>query len=144
LTVRLFVYGTLAPGGEAWPRLGPWVVGAPVADAVAGRLYDTGRGYPAATFTAGGEVPGDFPADDDLPEGGGFVHGTLVTLDPERSAEALAALDRYEGREYERIVVTTKTGVEAATYAWIAPLADCLRLPEGRWTDGPARRNSPA
>ena len=43
MTDRLFVYGTLAPGDEAWPVLEPWVVGEPVADAVAGRLYDTGN-----------------------------------------------------------------------------------------------------
>ena len=48
---RLFVYGTLAPGHEAWPVLEPWVVGAPASPTRSpGCLYDTGRGYPAATF----------------------------------------------------------------------------------------------
>ena len=71
---RLFVYGTLVPGAAAWSVLAPWVVGAARADAVAGRLYDTGRGYPAATLRA--------PA-------AGVVHGSVVTLDPAR-AEAEA------------------------------------------------------
>jgi gamma-glutamylcyclotransferase (GGCT)/AIG2-like uncharacterized protein YtfP len=120
LTVRLFVYGTLAPGDEAWPVLEPWIVGKPVADAVAGCLYDTRRGYPAATFSSGGDV---------------LVHGTVVTLDPARAPAALDTLDRYEGPEYERISVRTEAGLEVATYAWIAPLTGCTPLPGGRWKD---------
>jgi len=119
LTIRLFVYGTLAPGFDAWPVLESWLIGATRADAVAGRLYDTGRGYPAATF-------GRFDTD-------GLVHGTVVVLDPERAGVALAELDRYEGHEYRRISVRTEAGLEAATYAWIAPLTGCRPLPGGRW-----------
>ena len=120
MTVRLFVYGTLAPGDEAWPLLEPWVVGDPRADAVAGCLYDTGRGYPAATFTH---------------DGGDVVRGMVVTLDPARAPAALDTLDRYEGPEYERISVRTETGLEAATYVWIAPLTGCELIPGGRWKD---------
>ncbi|MDP9335511.1 MAG: gamma-glutamylcyclotransferase [Actinomycetota bacterium] len=120
MTVRLFVYGTLAPGDEAWPVLEPWVVGEPLADAVAGWLYDTGRGYPAAVF---------------LDEGRSLVHGTVVTLDPAAASVALDTLDRYEGPEYERISVRTETGVEAATYVWIAPLTGCRPVAGGRWRD---------
>ena len=125
MTVRLFVYGTLMPGHEAWSVLAPWVVGTPQDDAVAGCLYDTGRGYPAATFRAG-------PAGDD-PIGEAVVHGAVVTLDPARSAAALTAIDSYEGSEYRRISVRTEAGLEAATYAWIAPLAGCRPLPGGRF-----------
>ena len=51
--------------------------------------------------------------------------GRSSTLDPERADAALAALDRYEGDEYERITVRTEAGVEVAAYAWIAPLTGC-------------------
>jgi len=118
LTTRLFVYGTLAPGHEAWTVLEPWVVGPRQPDSVPGCLYDTGRGYPAATFGA--------PT-------GSVVHGTVVRLDPERILAALAALDRYEGHEYERITLLTQAGVEAAAYAWIASLAGCRAVAGGRW-----------
>jgi gamma-glutamylcyclotransferase (GGCT)/AIG2-like uncharacterized protein YtfP len=121
LTVRLFVYGTLLPGHDAWPVLEAWVVGAPQPDAVGGRLYDTGRGYPAARF---GSIPGG---------PGALVHGTVVTLDPDRAEAALVALDRYEGDEYKRITVRTVNGLEAAAYTWIAALEDCRPLPGGRW-----------
>jgi gamma-glutamylcyclotransferase (GGCT)/AIG2-like uncharacterized protein YtfP len=123
LTVRLFVYGTLVPGREAWPVLEAWAIGAPQADAVAGRLYDTGRGYPAATFTSHADPHTT------------LVHGVVVTLDPDRAPDAMATLDRYEGPEYERITVRTEAGVEAATYAWIAPLAGCRPLETGRFGD---------
>lgn len=121
MSARLFVYGTLTPGHDAWPRLEPWVVGVTRTDAVAGAMYDTGRGYPAATFTPDAAV------------GGGVVHGTIVTLDPDRAEAALAALDHYEGPEYRRITVQTLGGVETAVYAWIAPLEACRPVPEGRW-----------
>jgi gamma-glutamylcyclotransferase (GGCT)/AIG2-like uncharacterized protein YtfP len=123
LIVRLFVYGTLAPGREAWPVLEAWAIGAPQADAVVGRLYDTNRGYPAATFGPGSERSAP------------LVHGTVVTLDPERVEAALAALDRYEGPEYERITVRTEAGIEAAAYAWIASLTGCRPVAGGRWGD---------
>jgi gamma-glutamylcyclotransferase (GGCT)/AIG2-like uncharacterized protein YtfP len=120
LNVRLFVYGTLAPGDEAWPVLEPWVVGEPFADAAVGCLYDTGRGYPAATFEH---------------NGWSLVHGTVVTLDPARASVALDTLDGYEGDEYARISVRTESGVEAATYVWIASLTGCRLIPGGRWRD---------
>jgi gamma-glutamylcyclotransferase (GGCT)/AIG2-like uncharacterized protein YtfP len=124
LTIRLFAYGTLAPGRDAWPVLAPWVTGTPYQDLVAGALYDTGRGYPAAVF-------GD--ADADAAAAVGTVHGYVVELDAARAAEALAALDRYEGGEYERVTVRTAGGVEVTTYAWIAPLTTCRPVAGGRW-----------
>jgi hypothetical protein len=47
--------------------------------------------------------------------------------------EALAALDRYEGDEYERVLVRTAGGREVFTYAWIAPLDRLVPLADGRW-----------
>jgi gamma-glutamylcyclotransferase (GGCT)/AIG2-like uncharacterized protein YtfP len=123
LTDRLFVYGTLAPGKDAWTVLAPWVVGAAAPDAVAGRLYDTGRGYPGATFGPGP----------------GLVHGVVVVL--ARPDAALAALDRYEGDEYARITVRTRAGIDVATYAWTAPLTGCRHIGGGRWPDPETRRD---
>jgi gamma-glutamylcyclotransferase (GGCT)/AIG2-like uncharacterized protein YtfP len=102
--------------------LEPWVVGTPSPDAVIGRLYDTGRGYPGATFSTGSTREG-------------FVHGTVLEIDPDRSAAALAAIDDYEGNEYERVPVQTVAGVEATAYAWIAPLTGCPVVSGGRWVD---------
>ena len=126
VTDRLFVYGTLAPGNAAWAVLEPWVVGAATLDAVAGRLFDTGRGYPGATFEPG-------PVD----EAHGLVHGSVVVLG--RPETALAALDRYEGDEYARITVRTAAGIDVATYAWTAPLTGCRLLADGRWPDSETR-----
>jgi gamma-glutamylcyclotransferase (GGCT)/AIG2-like uncharacterized protein YtfP len=126
LTDRLFVYGTLGPGRDAWAVLEPWVVGAAAPDAVAGRLYDTGRGYPGATFEP-----------DPVAGGQGLVHGAVVVLgEPDA---ALAALDRYEGDEYARITVRTRAGLDVATYAWTAPLTGCRLVPDGHWRDPETR-----
>jgi gamma-glutamylcyclotransferase (GGCT)/AIG2-like uncharacterized protein YtfP len=127
LTIPLFVYGTLAPGSDAWPVLAQWATGTPCADRVAGILYDTGRGYPAAVFADAGF------GDDDAAISEGTVHGYVVELDPARATEALTALDCYEGSEYARVTVRTAGGVEVATYAWIAPLNGCRPVADGRW-----------
>lgn len=124
---RIFVYGTLLPGHDAWSVLEPWVVDAPRPDAVAGCLYDTGRGYPAATFAHDREPAGS------VVYGMGVVHGMVVTLDPQRAEAALAALDRYEGSEYRRIPVRTESGNECDAYTWIATLAGCRPVPGGRF-----------
>ena len=71
---RLFVYGTLQPGRLRWPFLEPFALGHRPAT-LAGLLYDTGQGWPAATFDGAGHH---------------VVPGTLVELDPERADEALA------------------------------------------------------
>jgi gamma-glutamylcyclotransferase (GGCT)/AIG2-like uncharacterized protein YtfP len=122
LTTRLFVYGTLAPGREAWRVLAPWATGHAFEDHVTGTLYDTGRGYPAAVFRGAGTSTTD-----------DVVYGYVVELDAGRETQALDALDRYEGDEYERVTVRTARGVEADTYSWIAPLGTCRRVADGRW-----------
>ena len=112
VNVLLFVYGTLGPGGEGWPLLAPYAV-ATTANAVPGVLYDTGRGYPGAVFTACDTL----------------VHGWCCTLvDP-----PLAQLDRYEGDEYTRVEVRCVDGTRALTYHWIAPLSGLTPVPSGRW-----------
>lgn len=117
-TTRLFVYGTLTPRGGAWELVEPWAVGAAEPDAVPGTLYDTGRGYPAATFD---------------PDAIGLVRGVVVALDASRSDAALAELDRYEGHEYARVEVRAVSGALVVTYAWTASLDRCAVVPGGTW-----------
>lgn len=119
---RLFVYGTLMPEHNAWPVLARWTVGAPRRDAAKGMLFDTGRGYPCATFALGPEH-----------EGSELVHGVVVDLDPIRLPEALSALDAYEASEYDRIVIRTEAGEDAHTYVWVAALDGCDPVAGGRW-----------
>ena len=118
MTNLLFVYGTLAPGDDAWPLLAPFTIGPSRPDAAAGALFDTGAGYPAATFAA---------------DASGLVHGVVVELDPDRHDEALTALDGYEGPQYRRITVRTTAGLDVFTYAWTDPLAGCVPITDGRW-----------
>src|SRR3954454_15419889 len=53
----VFVYGTLLPTESRWPLLEPYAVAARPAT-VAGRLFDSGRGYPCALFSGPGTIPG--------------------------------------------------------------------------------------
>jgi gamma-glutamylcyclotransferase (GGCT)/AIG2-like uncharacterized protein YtfP len=83
---HLFVYGTLRRGSEnQFARLlaerGHFVGVA----RVPGRLYDLGR-YPGA-------MPSNQPNE--------WIHGEVFSVD----AELLAALDEYEGPEFERAIV---------------------------------------
>jgi gamma-glutamylcyclotransferase (GGCT)/AIG2-like uncharacterized protein YtfP len=78
---------------------------------VAGALYDTGRGYPAACFDEPGEIP-----------------GWILVLDPARSAAAIEMLDRLEGPEYQRVRVRTRDGRPADAYTWIGPRRDLVPL----------------
>jgi gamma-glutamylcyclotransferase (GGCT)/AIG2-like uncharacterized protein YtfP len=116
---RLFVYGTLLPGGLRWPFLQPFATGARPAD-VPGTLYDSGYGWPVATLTG---------ADD-----GALVPGTLVDLDPARAAEALRAMDEIEATATDllaRVAVRTTAGEMAWAYHCAAPQPEMTRI--ARW-----------
>jgi gamma-glutamylcyclotransferase (GGCT)/AIG2-like uncharacterized protein YtfP len=102
----VFVYGTLQPGEERWPILAPLVLGEGRATKVAGDLYDTGEGYPAALF----------PDDTE-----GLITGRVFTMRQEAIAEALAVLDEVEAAVeglYRRIVVETIDGDRAWAYEY--------------------------
>ncbi|MEY2457172.1 MAG: hypothetical protein QOK06_2266 [Acidimicrobiaceae bacterium] len=112
----VFVYGTLLPGEHRWPLLEPFAVGSRRA-AVAGRLFDTGRGYPCALFSGSGSIP-----------------GAVVALDPARVEEALLLLDEVEGVTfglYERVVATTDDGEAVWSYAWAGTMDELT--PIVRW-----------
>lgn len=112
----VFVYGTLLPGEPRWPLLEPYA--AEVVDAtVPGRLYDTGRGYPAARFRAGTRS----------------VPGASVRVAPEHWETVVELLDRIEGEGtlYRRVEVTTSAG-PAVSYEWLGD-TDTLRELPGGW-----------
>ena len=113
---RVFVYGTLMPGQSRWPVLEPYATEWAPATA-AGRLWDTGSGYPAVRFDHGGEP----------------VPGVLVTLAPDGAADAIARLDAIEaeGVLYRRVDVETSGG-PAVSYEWIGP-TDGLAPLTGGW-----------
>lgn len=104
MTRHLFVYGTLRPGDVRWPILEPFIADDGVGDAVAGLVYDTGIGYPAAVF--GGD---------------GIVAGRTYCLRLETLDQALAALDAEESSVeggYHRVELTTQTGITAWAYQY--------------------------
>lgn len=118
----MFVYGTLMPGEVRWPALAPFVQRSEDATAP-GRLWDTGAGYPAATFEAGeARIP-----------------GVVVWIDADRWDQALRRLDEIEGagRLYRRVEVDTSIG-PATSYEWLATTEGLAALPSG-WR----RRGSP-
>jgi gamma-glutamylcyclotransferase (GGCT)/AIG2-like uncharacterized protein YtfP len=115
---HLFVYGTLQPGDARWPILAPYVADSGVADSVAGRVHDTGCGYPAAIFGADGTIV-----------------GRTYQLRGELLDEALAVLDDEESSVpggYTRVVVTTDAGTKAWAYEYGGGL-ELREIESGDW-----------
>ncbi|MDQ6726067.1 MAG: gamma-glutamylcyclotransferase [Actinomycetota bacterium] len=112
----VFVYGTLMPGGPLWPAMEPYAASWRPA-AAAGRMWDTGRGYPAVRFLAAGNL----------------VPGVLVDIIPGLLAEATFALDRIEeeGVLYRRVEIVTSAG-PAMAYEWLGP-TDAMAPLTGGW-----------
>jgi gamma-glutamylcyclotransferase (GGCT)/AIG2-like uncharacterized protein YtfP len=104
---HLFVYGTLRRGGPMHALLEPgacWVGAA----RLRGRLYDLGP----------------FPG---LAEGrrGDWVQGELYRIG---RADLLAALDRYEGRAFRRVIrEVVRADDDSAVSAWVYLFAGSLR-----------------
>ncbi|MGI8807720.1 MAG: gamma-glutamylcyclotransferase family protein [Acidimicrobiales bacterium] len=115
--VTIFVYGTLMPGEPRWPALAGYAVSWRRVTA-RGRMWDTGRGYPAVRF-------------DDM-TGLSLVPGVLVALDPGRATEAVEELDRIEevGRLYRRVEVATSAG-PAFAYEWLGAVDGLATLTAG-------------
>jgi gamma-glutamylcyclotransferase (GGCT)/AIG2-like uncharacterized protein YtfP len=111
----LFVYGTLQPGEPAWPLVAGHAAGRPRRAAVAGRVCDTGRGYPAL-----------------LPDGATTAPGWFVPV--RAPAALLRRLDGYEGPGFRRIrVAALAEGAQRAcwTYSWAAGTDGLTTLPGG-------------
>jgi gamma-glutamylcyclotransferase (GGCT)/AIG2-like uncharacterized protein YtfP len=115
--VVLFVYGTLLPGHLRWPMLEPHAV-AWRDTSVAGRLYDTGNGWPAAVLGGGSDR----------------VPGAVVELSADRAEQLLAVLDEAEGVPdlFVRIRVETLAGDHAWAYSRPGPVAGLARIE--RWS----------
>ncbi|MEO0794618.1 MAG: gamma-glutamylcyclotransferase family protein [Verrucomicrobiota bacterium] len=78
---KVFVYGTLKPGGYYWPRFCEGRVVSAIPARVKGQLFALPAGYPALTH------------------GDGWTHGYLLTL---KDAAVLAGFDSLEGYEVGR------------------------------------------
>ncbi|MBP3083102.1 gamma-glutamylcyclotransferase family protein [Mycolicibacterium fortuitum] len=116
----VFVYGTLQPGQPRWPALAPFALrsGVSWSVSVAGRLFDTGYGWPAAVF--------DPVTSDQIP-------GVVVSVRPESTTDALAALDDVEGVAtglFLRVVVHIE-GQPCWAYQWSHPTDRFRRI--ARW-----------
>jgi gamma-glutamylcyclotransferase (GGCT)/AIG2-like uncharacterized protein YtfP len=115
---HVFVYGTLQPGQPRWPSLQRFVVGESKVGSAAGVPYDTGDGWPAATFD---------------PRAKRTVPGVVVELLQATAAAALATLDAIEGVEgglFDRIQVDID-GEPCWSYHWPASTSDFRVIP--RW-----------
>ena len=115
---HLFVYGTLRPGEVRWPILASFVVGEGHDDAVAGSLFDTGAGYPAALF--GGEHR---------------IHGRTYELVADSIGRCLELLDEEEGAVdglYHRVAVRSLGGTDVWAYQYGGGLT-LTRIESGDW-----------
>ena len=118
VALSVFVYGTLKPGHLRWPIVAPFVASTDVAE-VAGRLWDTGRDFPAARF----RDPGPH-----------VITGVLLHLRSGTEEEAVQLLDEVEGEFlYERVEVRTTDGRPAIAYEWLGPTDAFVEL-DGSWT----------
>lgn len=129
MILRVFVYGTLKPGGYYWPQFCEGKVTAHETAKVRGALYDLRPGYPA------------------LLEGDGWVHGTVLTLKDDAALRGFDTLEGYEaGRapadnEYQRCEVDAFSPAgEPLGRVWTYFMLpdkmrelDGIHLPEGAW-----------
>jgi gamma-glutamylcyclotransferase (GGCT)/AIG2-like uncharacterized protein YtfP len=112
----VFVYGTTMPGHLRYPLIENFVAEA-TRDTASGRLYDSGAGYPAATFGAGL----------------GTIEGYRLRLRPDRAHEALRTFTEMEAGLFHPTTVTTGGGIEATAYEWIGSTEGLPRL-TGMWS----------
>ena len=117
-THQLFVYGTLLPGEPRWSTLERYAE--TTTDATApGTLWDTGRGYPAAVFTATGT-------------GAAHIPGAVIAIRAEQWDDLIGHLDRVEGEGvlYRRVGIDTSAG-PATSYEWLGSTDGMTRLEQG-------------
>lgn len=94
LGYKVFVYGTLKPGGHYWPRFCEGKVSAQEPAQINGRLYDLHVGYPAMSL-----------------QGTGWVQGYVLTFPREADFLQLDVLEGYDSKrdpaenEYWRLKV---------------------------------------
>jgi gamma-glutamylcyclotransferase (GGCT)/AIG2-like uncharacterized protein YtfP len=113
----VFVYGTAMPNHLRYQQVEQFVAEATV-DSVAGRLFDTNAGYPAATFGAGPDT----------------IKGYLLRLRPDRVQEAMRTFTQMEGGLYHPTTVTTAGGVQATAFEFIGSTEGMAPIPGGVWS----------
>lgn len=116
----LFVYGTLRCGDVRWSFLEPYVHDHGIDDTVAGTLFDTGLGYPAAVFD---------------PLAPSSIVGRTYLLVADRLDVALTVLDEEEDTVlglYRRVLVTTAAGRRAWAYEYGTGL-ELTPIESGDW-----------
>lgn len=128
----LFTYGTLMPGHLRWPMLSGRASGKERAVA-RGVLYDTGSGWPAASFDLADRVG------DGLGDGGSTVPGWVVRFPAGVLDELLPGLDAMEGigaggpdPYVRRVVATTAGDAWAYDATEVAPTWVAIEAWEGR------------
>lgn len=126
---HLFVYGTLAPDQQRW-RLIADLVGPAERCAVAGRLFDTGGGYPAALFDAAASPMAEAAAP---PAGAPHVTGWRVVALPGHAEEVAHLVLAVEGDLYVPRLVRTIDGATAAAFEWLGATTGMVELPNGVW-----------
>ena len=97
--LRVFVYGTLKPGGHYWPQFCEGKVVGWSEARVKGRIYDLPVGYPAVSF-----------------EGEGWVQGVVLSL---KDVSGLKGLDRLEGFDPLRPRANRNEYIRKKVHAWL-------------------------
>jgi gamma-glutamylcyclotransferase (GGCT)/AIG2-like uncharacterized protein YtfP len=115
---RLFVYGTLRPGGRWWHVVEPWV-SAGCEASTPGALYVRIDGYPAAVLDEASTSR---------------VHGAVLDLLVWQLDAVWAELDEFEGDEYVRVVVTTSAGA-AWAYHYLGAVEPHDHVADGRYRE---------
>lgn len=111
-----FMYGTMKPGHVRYPAIDDFVAST-TPDSVAGRLFDTGAGYPAAKFAAGDAE----------------VEGYVLRIRLDRAAEATETIAELEGNLFRPVTVETRGGTTAVAYEYIGSTEGMEELPDGVW-----------
>ena len=95
ITHKVFVYGTLKPGGHYWPRFCEGKVTTAIPAKIHGELYDLHVGYPGLFI-----------------RGDSWVYGYVLTIPRDEDFEQLDVLEGYQPNRAEELNEYTRVQVE--------------------------------
>ena len=95
ITHKVFVYGTLKPGGDYWPRFCEGKVTTAIPAKIHGELYDLHLGYPGLFL-----------------RGDSWVYGYVLTIPRDEDFEQLDVLEGYQPNRAEELNEYTRVRVE--------------------------------